>query len=89
MTTHSSILVWRIPTDRGAWQATVLGVTRLRHDLATKPQTPIQFWIDAIVRVFPPTELNLTCLLHSPRNVLESPRLSLTHLPQANIKFIS
>ena len=22
MTTHSSILDWRIPTDRGAWQAT-------------------------------------------------------------------
>ena len=25
--THSSILAWRIPTDRGAWQATVHGVT--------------------------------------------------------------
>ena len=24
------------PTDRGAWQATVHGVTRVRHDLATK-----------------------------------------------------
>jgi len=23
MTTHSSILAWRIPMDRGAWQATV------------------------------------------------------------------
>ena len=28
MVTHSSILVWRIPMDRGAWQATVLGVTK-------------------------------------------------------------
>ena len=27
MTTHSSILEWRIPADRGAWQATVHGVT--------------------------------------------------------------
>ena len=26
---HSSILVRRIPTDRGAWQATVHGVTEL------------------------------------------------------------
>ena len=26
MATHSSILAWRIPMDRGAWQATVLGV---------------------------------------------------------------
>ena len=25
------------PMDRGAWQATVYGVTRARHDLATKP----------------------------------------------------
>ena len=23
MATHSSILAWKIPTDRGAWQATV------------------------------------------------------------------
>ena len=27
----------RIPMDRGAWQATVHGVTRVRHDLVTKP----------------------------------------------------
>jgi len=26
--THSSILDWRIPMDRGAWQATVHGVTK-------------------------------------------------------------
>ena len=28
MATHSSILAWEIPTDRGAWQATVHGVTK-------------------------------------------------------------
>ena len=28
MTTHSSILAWRIPMDRGAWWATVHGVTK-------------------------------------------------------------
>ena len=27
MATHSSILAWRIPVDRGAWWATVHGVT--------------------------------------------------------------
>ena len=27
MATHSSMLAWRIPTDRGAWQATVHRVT--------------------------------------------------------------
>ena len=28
MTIHSSILAWRIPMDRGAWQSTVHGVTK-------------------------------------------------------------
>ena len=27
MATHSNILAWRIPMDRGAWRATVHGVT--------------------------------------------------------------
>ena len=40
MATHSSILAWRIPTDKGAWQATVHGVTRVGHDLVTKPPPP-------------------------------------------------
>ena len=35
MATHSSILAWDM--DRGAWQATVHGVTRVGHDLVTKP----------------------------------------------------
>ena len=28
--THSSILAWRIPMDRGAWRAIVHGVTKSR-----------------------------------------------------------
>ena len=28
MATHSSVLAWRIPMDRGAWQATVHGVSK-------------------------------------------------------------
>ena len=28
MATHPSILAWRIPMDRGAWRATVHGVTK-------------------------------------------------------------
>ena len=34
MATHSSILAWRIPMDRGAWQATVHGLTKSRTQLS-------------------------------------------------------
>ena len=30
MATHSSILAWRIPMDRGAWWATIYGVPKSR-----------------------------------------------------------
>ena len=29
MATHSSVLAWRIPMDRGAWRATVHGVAKI------------------------------------------------------------
>ena len=32
--THSSILAWRIPTDRRAWRATVHGVAKSQTQLA-------------------------------------------------------
>ena len=32
--THSSILVWRIPMGREAWQATVLGVAKSQTRLS-------------------------------------------------------
>ena len=40
MATHSSILAWRIPMDRGAWWATVYGVAKSqtrwgKHSTAT------------------------------------------------------
>ena len=34
MVTHSSILAWRIPMDRGAWWATVHGVTKSQAQLS-------------------------------------------------------
>ena len=34
METHSSILDWRIPMDRGAWWATVHGVTKCEIGLS-------------------------------------------------------
>ena len=39
MATHSSIIAWRIPMDRGTWQATVHGVAKsqtLLSDYAQK-----------------------------------------------------
>ena len=39
MATHSSILAWRIPWTE-PWWATVHGVTRVGHDLVTKPPPP-------------------------------------------------
>ena len=34
MATHSSILAWRIPMDRGAWQAIVHGVSKSQTQLS-------------------------------------------------------
>ena len=38
MATHSSILAWRIPMDREAWQATLHGVTRSQTQLSNEAQ---------------------------------------------------
>ena len=34
MATHSSILAWRIPMDRGAWRAAVRGITKSQTELS-------------------------------------------------------
>ena len=36
------------PMDRGAWQSTVHGGARVRHNLATKPPPPIKSVIAAV-----------------------------------------
>ena len=41
MATHSSILAWGIPMDRGAWRATVHGVTE--SDMAERISTAFNF----------------------------------------------
>ena len=35
MATHSNILAWRIPMDRGAWWAIAHGVTKSRTQLSS------------------------------------------------------
>ena len=44
MATHSSILAWRIPMDRGAWQATVYGVTEFDMTEQLSTQKPFQIF---------------------------------------------
>ena len=41
MATQSSILAWRIPMDRGAWLASVHGVTKRQTRLSDKAQHSI------------------------------------------------
>ena len=41
MTIHSSILAWRIPTDRRAWRATVHGVAKGWTQLTVEAQHSI------------------------------------------------
>ena len=38
MATHSTIVAWRIPMDRGAWQAAVHGVAKSRTRLSDAAQ---------------------------------------------------
>ena len=38
MATHSSILAWRITMDRGAWQATIHGITKSQTRLNDQTQ---------------------------------------------------
>ena len=42
MATHFSILAWRIPMDRGAWQATVHGIVKSWTQLSNFTFTLLQ-----------------------------------------------
>ena len=57
MTTHSSILAWRIPKDRGAWWATVHGVTKSWTRLSTAQHHPYN--LSLLIASF--VEIELQC----------------------------
>ena len=42
MASHSSILAWKNPIDRGAWEATVHGLTKSRTRLSDFTQHRVQ-----------------------------------------------
>ena len=44
--THSNILAWRVPMDRGAWRATVLGVTKSQTRLSTAQHMALQMKVN-------------------------------------------
>ena len=41
MANHSSILAWKILTDRGAWLVTVQHITKIRTQLSTSTHVPL------------------------------------------------
>ena len=50
MATHSSILAWSIPVDRGAWWATVHRVAKSQHNRVTKhSEFTVFFVVDTIM----------------------------------------
>ena len=50
MTTHSSILAWKIPMDRGTWRATVHGAHK---ESDTTEQLSTQVCVCVCVRLMP------------------------------------
>ena len=67
MAAHSSVLAWRIPTDRGAWQAAVHGVA----------ESDVKVLVTSVVSLCDPMDCNppgssvhnhaLTLVTHRPR----------------------
>ena len=59
--THSSILAWRIPMDRGTWRATVHGVAKSQTQLSNSAYTfpNIGFPSDSVVKNLPAVQETL------------------------------
>ena len=67
MTTHSSILAWKIPMDRGTWQIIAHGITE--SDMTKNPQKDLREYFfliiaDQFIENYPGTEWSF---IHSPK----------------------
>ena len=51
MTTHSSILAWRIPIDGGAWWAAVYGIAQSRTWLKRLSSSSSRYILDFIIKI--------------------------------------
>ena len=54
MTTHSSILAWRIPMDSGAWWVTVQGVGHKKSDTTERLSTACKSMETPSFKLFKP-----------------------------------
>ena len=86
METHSSILAWRIPMDRGAWWATVHGVTESdMTEQPTKQSTAQGGHSNTSPRILTATVLSLQCSCLGPcPSVTGAPENSCQFRPQAS-----
>ena len=75
MVTHCSIVAWRIPKDRGAWLATVHGVTKSQARVTNKAQHRVVSNI-YIHGSRSQTEVRLTSLVIIARNLFGDSVLS-------------
>ena len=65
MATHSSILAWRIPMDRGAWRVTVHG-GRKESDTTEQLSTQSKYMMVKIIYTHRYIKRYLTMLIRSP-----------------------
>ena len=54
MATHSSILAWRIPIDRGVWRAIVHAVTKSQTGLSDYAQQTAHMHVHACAHTYTP-----------------------------------
>ena len=61
MATHSSILAWRIPMDRGAWLATVHRVAKSQTQLKRLSMHTSTIYVSVPISQFIPPSPSLLC----------------------------